>query len=91
VYTLNNQSVDFTPQGAAGPAPGKGKRKAYWLPNDRGIVVSDETTADSPNGPVVNQQTRKWSLSGDGMTLTVDFYIDGPRGSFETKRIYVKK
>ena len=91
VYTLDGKEGEFTPQGMAGPAPGKGKRKSSWLPNDKGIVVSEETTTDSPNGPVVNQQTRKWMVSADGTTLTVDYYFDGPRGSFETKRVYVKK
>src|SRR5262245_34157030 len=83
VYTLDNKESEFTPQGLAGPAPGKGKRKAYWLPNDKGIVVAEETTTDSPNGAVTNQQSRKWTLSSDGTTLTVDYYFDGPRGSFE--------
>ena len=91
VYTLDGKEGEFTPQGMTGPAPGKGKRKSSWLPNDRGIVVSEETTTDSPNGPVVNQQTRKWMISADGSTLTVDYYFDGPRGSFETKRVYVKQ
>jgi hypothetical protein len=91
VYTLDGKEGEFTPQGMAGPAPGKGKRKSSWLPNDRGILVTEETTTDSPNGPVVNQQTRKWMMSADGSTLTVDYYFDGPRGSFETKRVYVKK
>lgn len=91
VYTLDGKESEFTPQGMAGPAPGKGKRKSSWLPNDRGILVSEETTTDSPNGPVVNQQARKWMMSADGTTLTVDYYFDGPRGSFEAKRVYVKR
>jgi hypothetical protein len=91
VYTLDGKEVEFTPQGMTGPAPGKGKRKSSWLPNDRGILVSEETTTESPNGPVINQQTRKWTMSADGSTLTADYYFDGPRGSFETKRVYVKK
>jgi hypothetical protein len=91
IYTLDGKEVEFTPQGMAGPAPGKGKRKSSWLPNDRGILVSEETTTDSPNGPVVNQQSRKWTMSADGSTLIADYYFDGPRGSFETKRVYVKR
>jgi hypothetical protein len=89
-YTLDGKEVDFTPQGATGPT-GKGKRKAYWLPDDRGIVISEDSTVDSPNGPVNTQQTRKWLMSADGSTLTIDYYIDGPRGSGEAKRIFVKK
>jgi hypothetical protein len=91
VYVLDNKEAEFTPQTMTGPAPGKGKRRAYWLPEDRGIVVSEETTVDSPNGPVVNGQMRKWTLSRDGSTLFVDYFFDGPRGSFEAKRVYVKQ
>lgn len=91
IYTLDNKEAEFTPQTMTGPAAGKGKRKAYWLPNDKGIVVSEETTVDSPNGPVANSQMRKWTVSADGNTLTVDYYFDGPRGSFEAKRVYVKR
>ena len=91
VYTLDGKEVEFTPQGMTGPAPGKGKRKSAWLPNDRGVLISEETTTDSPNGPIVNQQVRKWTITADGTTLTADYYYDGPRGSFETKRVYVKK
>src|SRR5262245_16422856 len=39
VYRLDGKEVEFTPQGAAGPAPGKGKRKSSWLPNDKSILV----------------------------------------------------
>ena len=91
LYALDNKEAEFTPQSLAGPAPGKGKRKAYWLPDDKGIIVSEETTVDSPNGPVVNNQMRKWTLSRDGSTLTVDYFFDGPRGSFEAKRVFVKQ
>ncbi len=85
-YLLDGQSVEVKPQGA--PPNAIGKRKSYWMPNDRGILIEDEITAD---GKLVRQVTRKWQLSPDGKTLTVDIYIDDPRGSFEIKRIYNKK
>lgn len=88
-YTLNGQTGDFTPASASPGA--KGKRKASWLPNARGIVIEDEITTDSPNGPVVQKVMRKWSLSADGNTLTVDYYFDDQRGSFEAKRVFAKK
>jgi hypothetical protein len=87
-YTLNGQMGDFTP---AAPPGAKGKRKAAWLPNARGVVIEDEITTDSPNGPVVQKIMRKWSLSADGNTLTVDYYFDDQRGSFEAKRVFAKK
>jgi hypothetical protein len=83
-YTLDGKETDFTP-----PAPpnAKGKRKASWLPNDQGVLISDETTVD---GKATGQLTRKWTLSADGKKLTVDYYFDDQRGSFESKRVFNK-
>ena len=88
-WTLDGKEREFTPTGPQ--QGGRGKRKAYWLPENRGVVVIEETTSDSPNGPVTQQTTRKFTLSPDAITLTVDYYFDGPRGSFEAKRIFVKQ
>lgn len=90
VYTLDGKEAEFTPQGPQGPA-GTGKRTAKWLPRGNGIVVSEETTVETDKGPVTSQLTRKWILSPDGTTITIDMYHDTPRGSFETKRIFIKK
>jgi hypothetical protein len=87
-YTLDGKETDFTPPS---PPNAKGKRKAYWLPNNKGIVVEDEITTDSPNGAVTQQITRKWLLSADGSTLTVDYYFDTPRGAVEGKRVFMRK
>lgn len=88
-YTLDSKETEFTPQ-QQGP-DAKGKRKAYWLVNNKGIIIEDAITSDSPDGPTTQLITRKWQLSPDGQTLTVDYYFDGPRGSFESKRVFVKK
>ena len=90
VYKLDGKEVEFTPQGPQGPA-GKGKRTAKWLPRGNGIVVSEEMTVETEKGPVNTQLTRKWILSPDGTTLTIDMYHDTPNGQFETKRIFIKK
>ena len=89
-YTLDGKEAEFTPQGPQGPT-GKGKRTAKWLPRGNGIVVSEETTVETPNGVVTSQLTRKWILSPDGTTLTIDMYYDTPTISYETKRIFVRK
>jgi len=90
VYILDGKEAEFTPQGPQGPT-GKGKRTAKWLPRGNGIVVNEETTVETPKGPVTSQLTRKWILSPDGTTLTIDMYHDTPNGQFETKRIFIKK
>jgi len=90
-YIIDGEERDFTPQGPTGPVAGsKGKRKANWLPNGRGIVVEEETTSETPKGPVTGHLTRKWTISNDG-ELIIDLYIDDQRGSFETKRTFNKK
>jgi hypothetical protein len=88
-YTLDGKETDFTPPGNQPNA--KGKRKAMWLPDAKGAVIDDVVTFDSPNGPVTRKTMRKWTLSADGRTLTVDYYFDDQRGSFEAKRVFVKK
>ena len=88
-YTLDGKESEFTPQ-QQGPTA-KGKRKASWLPNDKGILVEDEITSESANGPTTQHIARKWRLSTDGLALTIDYFIDGPRGSFESKRVFTKK
>jgi hypothetical protein len=88
-YTLDGKETEFTPPGTQ---PGvKGKRKASWLPEGRGVIIEDNITSDSPKGPVTTQVMRRWTLSADGSSLTVDYYIDDQRGSFEAKRVFVKK
>lgn len=89
-YTLDGKEAEYTPQGPQGPV-GKGKRTAKWLPRGNGIVVNEESTIPTDKGPVTSQLVRKWILSPDGTTLTIDMYHDTPNGSFETKRIFIKK
>jgi hypothetical protein len=90
-YTLDGKEAEFTPQVPPGAPAAKGKRTVTWLPRGNGIVVTEVSIAETPNGPVTTQITRKWTLSPDGQTLTIDMYIDNPNGSFETRRIFLKK
>jgi hypothetical protein len=89
-YTLDGKETEFVPQTLSGPS-GKGKRTAKWLPDGSAVIISEDATVDTPNGPVTTHQTRKWRLSSDRTRLTIDYYSDTPRGSFESKRIYTKK
>jgi hypothetical protein len=90
-YTLDGKEAEFAPPTAPGAPAAKGKRSGTWLPRGNGIVITEETVTETPNGPVKNQLTRKWTLAPDGVTLTIDMYFDGPNGSFETRRVFVKK
>lgn len=88
-YTLDDKEREFAPSGSQPGA--KGKRTATWLPDGRRILISDEITSDSPSGPVTQKIARKWTLSNDGSTLTVDYFFDNAGGvSYEAKRVFVR-
>ena len=89
-YVLDGKEYDFTPQVAPNQPPATGKRTATWLPGDRGIQVTDVTTAETPKGPVKTQTVRKWTISNSG-ELIVDMYVDNPNVSYEAKRIFIKQ
>ena len=89
-YVLDGKEYDFTPTVAPNQPPATGKRTAVWLPGDRGIQVTDVTTAETPKGPVKTQTVRKWTISGQG-ELIVDMYVDNPNVSYEAKRIFIKQ
>jgi hypothetical protein len=89
-YVVDGKERDFTPKGPKGPVPGsKGKRTANWLPNGKGIAVDEETTTETPKGPVMQKLTRRWTISSAG-ELVIDMYIDTATVSYETKRIFRK-
>ena len=93
-YILDGKDYDFAPPvppnaPADAPKP-KGKRTSNWLPNDAGIIVTDVTTVETPKGTETTQIVRKWTFTGDG-ELTIAMFVDRPTGSFEAKRIFVKK
>lgn len=82
-YTLDGQEAEFTPPN---PPNAKGKRKASWLANGRGILVEDEIV----DGQTTRRIARKMTLAPDGKVLTIDYFIDDNRGSFELKRVFNK-
>lgn len=88
-YILDGKEREFTPLSAPGQPVPKGKRTANWLPNGNGILVNEVTTTETDKGPVTSQLARKWTLSNG--ELIIDMYIDGPNGSYETKRIFTRK
>jgi hypothetical protein len=89
-FVLDGKEYDFTPLVPPNQPPATGKRTAIWLPGDRGIQVTDVTTAETPKGPVKTQTVRKWTISSQG-ELIVDMYVDNPNISYEAKRIFTKQ
>ena len=90
LYILDGKEHEFTPQAPPNQPPAKGKRTVMWLPGDKGIQITDVTTAETPKGPVTTQVVRKWTISGQG-ELVIDTYFDNPQVSYEAKRIFTKK
>src|SRR5262245_53122318 len=88
--TLDGKEYDYTPVVPPNQPPAKGKRTALWLPGDRGIQITDVTTAETPNGLVKTQTVRKWTITNQG-ELVVDMYVDNPAVSYEAKRIFIKQ
>jgi hypothetical protein len=96
-FVLDGKEYEFTPPAPpsqpnqpAPPAPAKGKRTATWLPGETGITVTDVTMVKTQNGEAQNQNVRKFAINAEG-ELVVDTFVDGPRGSFEAKRIFKKQ
>lgn len=87
---LDGKEHEFTPVVPPNQPPAKGKRTAVWLPGDKGIQVTEVTTAETPKGPVTTQSVRKWTLTAEG-ELVIDIYVDNPNISYEAKRIFKKQ
>ncbi|HET6854614.1 MAG TPA: hypothetical protein VFH46_20100 [Pyrinomonadaceae bacterium] len=88
-YILDGKEHEFTPQVAPNQPPAKGKRTVVWLPGDKGLEITEVTTAETPKGPVTTQVVRKWTISSEG-ELVIDMYVDNPNISYEAKRIFKK-
>lgn len=93
-YVLDGKDYEFAPQvppnaPADAPKP-KGKRTSNWLPSGEGVIVTEVTTVETPRGTETTQVVRKWTFTGTG-ELTIAMFVDRPNGSFEAKRIFIKK
>ena len=94
LFVFDGKEHEFTPptppNAPPNAPPAKGKRTASWLPDGNGIVVNEVVTTETPKGAVTTQITKKWTFTGDG-ELTIALFVDGPNGSYEAKRIFMKK
>lgn len=89
-YTLNGVAESFTPR-LGGGATGKGNRTAKWSADGNGIEVNEDAKIETPDGEVSTIMKRKWALSADGKTLTIELQFNGPNGEVISKRTFVKK
>lgn len=90
LYILDGKETDYKPP-VMGPGAGKGRRTSTWTADRNGFDVTEKATIDGPDGPATVTATRKWSLSADGKTLTMDVAMTSPEGERVSKRIFTKK
>jgi len=93
-YIFDGKEYDFTPPTPPNaqpntPAP-TGKRITKWLPDGNGIIASEVTTTQTPNGSVKTNIVKKWTFTGEG-ELTIAMFVDNPQFSYEAKRIFTRK
>jgi hypothetical protein len=87
-YTLSGQETTFAPR--RGGVEGKGKRTAKWTDEGMGIEVIEEVSFDMPQGKQEMQSTRKWLMSADGKSITIEMTQKDAKGTTRTKRIFTK-
>jgi hypothetical protein len=88
VYVLSGQETAFAPR--RGGVEGKGKRTAKWTDEGMGIEVVEEVAFDMPQGKLEIQSTRKWLMSADGKSLTIEMSQKDAKGTTRTKRVFTK-
>lgn len=89
-FTINGKEAEFTQK--RNDEQIKGKRTSKWLADGSGFESNEEFTIEGNDGqPITQQITRKWVMSADGKTFTVDLFGKTPNGDLHTKRTFVKK
>ena len=89
-YVLDGKAVDFTPA-LVGGGTGKGKRTSTLTADGTGFDATEEATLEGPEGAVTVKAARRWRLSPDGKTLTIEMSFEGPNGTVNSKRVFTKK
>lgn len=89
-FIISGKEVEFTQK--VNDEEIKGKRTSKWLADGNGFESNEEfTVVGGDNLPITQQITRKWVMSADGKTLTIDLFGKTPNGDLHTKRTFVKK
>ena len=89
-YVLDGKEKDFTPA-LVGGGTGKGKRTSAWTAEGNGFDSNEEATIDGPEGAETVKAKRRWRLSADGKTLTIEMSFEGQNGVVNSKRVFTKK
>jgi hypothetical protein len=82
-YVLDGQETDFAPA-LVGGGTGKGRRTSRWTADGRAFDVTEQATVPGDDGEEQIKATRRWSLSADAKTLTIEITLNGPMGEYKS-------
>ena len=91
-YVLDGKETDFTAPIPVSSAK-KAKRVSKWMDDRNGFDVTEESVLNAPDGGEVKvRSTRRWRLSADEKTLTIEMEMEhSRRGTSKSRRVFVKK
>ena len=92
VYVLDGKETDFT----MGRGAKKAKRVSKWMDDGNGFDVTEEFVMNAPDGGEATvRANRRWILSADGKTLTIEMVVENPNGASKSRsrsrHVFVKK
>ena len=90
-YVLDGKETQFTPPVLNGGSGRGGKRTSKPTAEGNGFDVAEEATIDGAEGEATIKGTRRWRLSADGKTLTIEMALESEKGAIATKRVLGKK
>lgn len=89
-YVADGKEGDFTMQMMGNSQ--KGKRTVKWSADASALEIKETASFQTPDGGTANLETSsKWTISGDGKTLTIEQTRTSPRGTQTSKRIFNKQ
>lgn len=88
-YVLDGEAKDFSPALMNG-GKGKGERTSTLTADSSGFDATEEATFEGPEGAQTIKAKRRWRISPDGKTLTIEMSFEGPNGTINSKRVFTK-
>ena len=88
-FVVDGKETDYTPKAPNG-IEGKGKRTATWGADGNTIDIREAAVFETPMGSADVKITRKWTLSADGKTFTIEMNVESPMGTQNIKRTFAK-
>jgi hypothetical protein len=95
-FVVDGKEADFTAPLPPGAAAKKAKRTSKWTDDGNGFDVTEESVLNAPDGGEATVRAkRRWILSADGKTLTIEMVVENPNGASKprsrSRRVFVKK